>query len=139
MKVKRVEHIAIAVNSLNRSMDLLRDTFGIGLEYEEQIGATRLAMLPVGETYIELLESTEPDSSINRWISTKGEGLFHICFEVEDIDGALAELRAKGVKLRDDTPRVGHGGARIAFIDPTSTGNVLIELAELPAVHGAPA
>ena len=139
MKVKRVEHIAIAVNSLNRSMDLLRDTFGIALEYEEQIGATRLAMLPVGETYIELLESTEPDSSINRWISTKGEGLFHICFEVEDIDGALAELRAKGVKLRDDTPRVGHGGARIAFIDPTSTGNVLIELAELPAVHGAPA
>jgi methylmalonyl-CoA/ethylmalonyl-CoA epimerase len=133
MKIKRVEHIAIAVNSLNRSMDLLRDTFGIPLEYEEQIGATRLAMMPVGETYIELLESKAPDSAVNRWIAEKGEGLFHICFEVEDIDSALAELKAKGVKLRDETPRIGHGGARIAFIDPASTGNVLIELAELAA------
>ena len=111
---------------------MLRDTFGIPLEYEEQIGATRLAMLPVGETYIELLESKAADSGINQWIAEKGEGLFHICFEVEDIDGALAELKAKGVKLRDETPRIGHGGARIAFIDPASTGNVLIELAELP-------
>ena len=97
MKIKRVEHIAIAVNSLKQSMDLLQNTFGIPLEYEEQIGATRLAMLPVGETYIELLESKAPESGINQWIAEKGEGLFHICFEVEDIDGALAELKAKGV------------------------------------------
>ena len=136
MKIKRVEHIAIAVNSLKQSMDLMQNTFGIPLEYEEQIGATRLAMLPVGETYIELLESKAPDSGVNKWIAEKGEGLFHICFEVEDIDGALAELKAKGVKLRDETPRIGHGGARIAFLDPASTGNVLIELAEL-AGHGA--
>jgi methylmalonyl-CoA/ethylmalonyl-CoA epimerase len=136
MKIKRVEHIAIAVTSLRRSIDLLRDTFGITLDYEEQIGATRLAMLPVGETAIELLESQAPGSPINRWIAEKGEGLFHICFEVADIDAALSELRAKGVKLRDETPRIGHGGARIAFIDPVSTGNVLIELAELPAGHG---
>ena len=74
-------------------------------------------------------------SGINQWIAEKGEGLFHICFEVEDIDGALAELKAKGVGLRDETPRIGHGGARIAFLDPASTGNVLIELAELPATH----
>jgi methylmalonyl-CoA/ethylmalonyl-CoA epimerase len=133
MNIKRVEHIAVAVKSLNQSMDLLRNTFGISLEYEEQIGATRLAMLPVGETYIELLESQAPESGINQWIAEKGEGLFHICFEVEDIDGALAELKAKGVKLRDEAPRIGHGGARIAFTDPTSTGNLLIELAELPA------
>ncbi len=65
MKIKRVEHIAIAVNSLKQSMDLLQNTFGIPLEYEEQIGATRLAMLPVGETYIELLESKAPDSGVN--------------------------------------------------------------------------
>jgi len=133
VKIKRVEHIAVAVTSLNKSLEMLRDTFGIPLEYEEQIGATRLAMLPVGETYIELLESAVPDSGVSKWIADKGEGLFHICFEVEDIDGALAELKAKGVKLRDETPRIGHGGARIAFIDPASTGNMLIELAELPA------
>jgi methylmalonyl-CoA/ethylmalonyl-CoA epimerase len=137
MKIKRIEHIAIAVSSLERSIGVLRNTFGVSLEYEEQIGATRLAMLPVGETYIELLESAAPDSGINRWIAEKGEGLFHLCFEVEDIEAALDELKTKGVKLRDETPRIGHGGARIAFIDPASTGNVLIELAELPPNHGA--
>ena len=138
MKIKRVEHIAIAVESLKQSLDLLRNTFGLDLEYEEQIGQTRLAMLPVGQTYIELLEGQSPESGVRKWIDEKGAGLFHICFEVEDIDGALAELKAKGVKLRDETPRIGHGGARIAFLDPSSTGNVLIELAELPADHGAP-
>jgi methylmalonyl-CoA/ethylmalonyl-CoA epimerase len=137
MKIKRVEHIAIAVHSLKQSIDLLRDTFGLPLEYEEQIGQTRLAMLPVGQTYIELLEGQGPESGVTKWINEKGTGLFHICFEVEDIEGALAELKQKGVKLRDETPRIGHGGARIAFLDPASTGNVLIELAELPANHGA--
>lgn len=135
MKIKRVEHIAIAVNSIRQSIDLLQNTFGIPLEYEEQIGQTRLAMLPVGQTYIELLEGQGADSGVTQWISDKGTGLYHICFEVEDIDGALAELKAKGVKLRDETPRIGHGGARIAFLDPASTDNVLIELAELPADH----
>ena len=135
VKIKRVEHIAIAVDSLNQSASMLRDAFGINVEYEEQVGSTRLAMLPVGETYIELLESAAPESGVSQWIREKGAGLFHICFEVEDIDGALAELKAKGVKLRDETPRTGHGGARIAFLDPASTGNVLIELAELPPGH----
>jgi methylmalonyl-CoA/ethylmalonyl-CoA epimerase len=139
LKIKRVEHIAIAVNSLAASIDLLRSTFGLTLEYEEQIGQTRLAMLPVGETYIELLEGQGPESGVTRWIGDKGPGLFHICFEVEDIDGALAELKQKGIALRDETPRIGHGGARIAFIDPSATGNVLIELAELPASHAGPA
>jgi methylmalonyl-CoA epimerase len=131
MKIKRVEHVAIAVESLRQSIDLLRDTFGLPLEYEEQVGQTRLAMLPVGQTYIELLEGQGPESGVTKWMKEKGPGLFHICFEVDDIDGALAELRAKGVKLRDETPRIGHGGARIAFIDPSATGNVLIELAQL--------
>jgi len=135
MKIKRVEHIAIAVNSLKQSIELLQNTFGIPLEYEEQIGHTRLAMLPVGQTYIELLEGQGLNSGVTQWMSEKGPGLYHICFEVEDIDGALMELKAKGVKLRDETPRIGHGGARIAFLDPVSTGNVLIELAELPAGH----
>ena len=76
---------------------------------------------------------------MRKWIDEKGPGLFHICFEVADIDCALAELKQKGVALRDEIPRIGHGGARIAFIDPSSTGNVLIELAELPAGNGASA
>ena len=131
MKIKRVEHIAIAVDSIQQSLGLMRDTFGLELEYEEQIGTTRLAMLPVGETYIELLEGQGPDSGVTKWINEKGTGLFHICFEVDDIEGAIAELKAKQVKLQSETWRTGHGGSKIVFLDPSATGNVVIELAEL--------
>jgi methylmalonyl-CoA/ethylmalonyl-CoA epimerase len=135
MKIKRVEHIAIAVDSMKQSLDLMRDTFGLELEYEEQIGQTNLAMLPVGQSYLELLEGQGPDSGVTKWIAEKGTGLFHICFEVDDIEGAIAELKAKNVKLQSDTWRIGHGGSKIVFLDPSSTGNVVIELAELPAGH----
>lgn len=135
MKIKRVEHIAIAVDSIQQSLSLMRDTFGLNLEYEEQIGSTRLAMLPVGETYIELLEGQGPDSGVTKWIGEKGTGLFHICFEVEDIDEAIAELKSKNVKLQTDTWRIGHGGSKIIFLDPASTGNTVIELAQLPEGH----
>ena len=100
MKIKRVEHIAIAVDSIKQSLDLMQNTFGLNLEYEEQIGQTRLAMLPVGETYIELLEGQGPESGVTKWIAEKGTGLFHICFEVDDIEGAIAELKAKNVPFK---------------------------------------
>ena len=135
MKIKRVEHIAIAVDSIRQSLGLMRDTFGLELEYEETIGQTKLAMLPVGETSIELLEGTGPDSGVTQWIGEKGTGLFHICFEVDDIEGAIAELKAKKVKLQSETWRTGHGGSKIVFLDPSATGNVLIELAELAPGH----
>lgn len=135
MKVKRIEHIAIAAPSLAKSIALFRDAFGIEMEYQETIGSVRLAMLPVGETYIELLEGEGEDNPVRQQIAEKGAGLWHICLEVDDIDAALAELKAKGVKLRDESPRPGHGGCRIAFLDPASTGDVLIELAEMPASH----
>ena len=135
MKIKRVEHIAIAVDSIRQSLGLMRDTFGLELEYEETIGQTKLAMLPVGETYIELLEGTGPDSGVTQWIGDKVTGLFHICFEVDDIEGAIAELKAKKVKLQSETWRTGHGGSKIVFLDPSATGNVLIELAELAPGH----
>ena len=135
MKIKRVEHIAIAVDSMKQSLELMRDTFGLELEYEEQIGQTKLAMLPVGQTYIELLEGQGPESGVTKWIEQKGTGLFHICFEVEDIEGAIAELKAKNIKLQSETWKIGHGGSKIVFLDPSCTGNVVIELAELPAGH----
>jgi methylmalonyl-CoA/ethylmalonyl-CoA epimerase len=135
MKIKRVEHVAIAVRDMSNSMAMLERVFGLKLEYLEQIGSTKLAMYPVGETYLELLEASAPDSGVAKWIAENGDSLFHLCFEVDDIDGALAELRQKGVKLLDNTPRIGHAGSRIAFLDPQSTGNILIELAQLPAGH----
>jgi len=135
LKIKRVEHIAIAVHNMAESMAMLKNTLGLELDYEETIGSTKLAMFPVGETSLELLEAESPTSPVADWIEERGQSLFHLCFEVEDIDAALDELRAKGVKLLDETPKAGHGGSRIAFLDPASTGDILIELAELPAGH----
>ena len=111
----------------------LETIFGLTRDYDEQIGETKLAMYPIGETSLELLQAVGPSSKVNDWIAERGQSLFHLCFEVEDIDEALAELKQKGVKLLDETPKNGHGGSRIAFIDPASTGDILIELAELPA------
>ncbi len=138
MKVKRVEHVAIAVRNLREAMEVFQQKLGLSLEYEEDFPQyqTKIAMYPVGETYLELLEATGDGSDTARWIAEKGEGLYHICLEVEDIEGALAELRAKGVRLLDERPRVGHGQTRIAFLDPASTANVLVELVEIPVKGG---
>ena len=134
MKVKRVEHVAIAVKNIADVMRIFQEKLGLALEYEEDFPQykTKIAMYPVGETYLELLQATGDDSDTAKWIAEKGEGLYHICLEVEDIEAALAELRAKGVGLLDEQPRVGHGGSLIAFLDPRSTANVLIELAQIP-------
>jgi methylmalonyl-CoA/ethylmalonyl-CoA epimerase len=133
MKIKRIEHIAIAVKNMAQSREIFEAKLGLNLEYEEYLPQynTRLAMYPVGQTYIELLESDGDYTETARWITEHGEGLFHICLEVEDIEDALNELRQNGVKLIDEQPRIGHANSRIAFVDPKSTGNVLIELVEL--------
>jgi methylmalonyl-CoA/ethylmalonyl-CoA epimerase len=135
MKIKRLEHVAIAVKDIDKSMAMLESVFGFKLDYREQVGTTKLAMYPVGETFIEFVETVAPDSRVGKWIAEKGDSIHHLCFEVEDIDEALAELKRKGVALLDETPRIGHGGSRIAFLNPESTGNILIELAQLPADH----
>ena len=137
MKIKRIEHIAIAVKDLDGMAGILRDKLGIEVEYAEDLpkNNTRLAMLPVGETYIELLQGTAPSAKTAQWVAERGESLYHICFEVEDIDAALDELKAKGTPLLNETPVLGHGNCRIAFIDPKATGNILFELAEMPPGH----
>ena len=133
MKFKRVEHVAIAVKNMAKMQEIFENKLGIKMEYEEDFPQynTKIAMYPIGETYLEVLESNDPKTETSRWIDEHGEGLFHICLEVEDIDTALTELMEKGVKLIDEVPRIGHGGARIAFLDPESTGDLLIELAEI--------
>ena len=134
MKIKRIEHIAIAVRSIEAMRDIFEKKLGIALEYEEHLPqhSTRLAMFPIGETYLELLESDKPDTGTSRWIAEHGEGLFHICLEVEDVDSAMDELRAKGIGFAQEKPMIGHGNCRIVFLDPKTTGNLVIELAELP-------
>jgi methylmalonyl-CoA/ethylmalonyl-CoA epimerase len=141
MKIKRIEHVAIAVKSMAKAREIFEDKLGLSLEYQEHLPQynTSLAMYPVGQTYIELLQSDGADSETSKWIAEHGEGLYHICLEVEDIEQALAELKAKGVKLIDETPRIGHANTRIAFLDRQSTGNVTIELVEIPATASHPA
>src|SRR4051794_6916046 len=104
MKIKRIEHIAIAVKDIDAMREVLEKKLGIEFEYEEYLPqhATRLAMFPVGQTYLELLESNKPDTGTSRWIAEHGEGLFHICLEVDDIDAAMAELRVKGVGFQQE-------------------------------------
>ena len=132
MNVKNIDHIGIAVSNLQESLSFWEKSLGIELHGIEEVAEqkVRTAFLPIDDTEIELLESTSPDSSVAKFIEKHGEGLHHIAIRVDDIDATLAELKAKGVKLIDETPRNGAGGARIAFVHPRSTHGVLLELCE---------
>jgi methylmalonyl-CoA/ethylmalonyl-CoA epimerase len=135
LKIKRIEHVGVVVRDTESSRQLWEDCFGIPLGSVEENKIRRLALYPIGESMIELIAGTTPDGRHARMVAEGKGGLNHICFEVENIDEALAELKAKGIPLIDEVPRIGHAGCRIAFLDPKGTENCLIELAELPAGH----
>jgi methylmalonyl-CoA/ethylmalonyl-CoA epimerase len=136
MKIRRIEHVAIAVSDIGNMTAILQDVLGCQLDYTEDFPQTRVALFPLGDSAIELVQGLGPEARSARWVAERGQSLFHICLEVEDIDSALDELRGKGIKLIHETPVIGHGGCRIAFIDPACTGNVLFELAEMPRQKG---
>jgi methylmalonyl-CoA/ethylmalonyl-CoA epimerase len=130
--VKSVDHIGIAVSNLDEALELYTDTFGLELQGTEVVEEqkVKVAFLPIGDTEIELLESTDPEGPIAKFIEKRGQGIQHIALRVDDIDAALDRMRAKGIRLIDEKPRYGAGGARIAFLHPKATGGVLIELCE---------
>lgn len=132
MKIKRIEHVGVVVRDVDASRKLWEECFGIRLGGTEANSIRRLALYPIGDSMVELISGTTPDSKHQRMVAEGKGGLNHICFEVEDIDEALAELKAKGIPLIDQVPRIGHAGCRIAFLDPSATEGCLIELAELP-------
>jgi methylmalonyl-CoA/ethylmalonyl-CoA epimerase len=132
MKIKRIEHVGVIVRDTEESRRLWEGCFGIPLGSTEANERRRLALYPIGESMVELIAGTTPDSKHQRMVAEGKGGLNHICFEVEDIDEALAELKEKGIPLIDQVPRIGHAGCRIAYLDPSATENCLIELAELP-------
>lgn len=130
-----IDHIGIAVNNLDEAISLYRDFLGLELEgahvVEEQ--KVRVASFSTDEeTRIELLEPTEGESPVAKFIEKRGEGIHHIALKVRNIEAVLEELKEKGLRLVDEKPRVGVGGAKIAFIHPKSTRSVLIELCEKP-------
>lgn len=132
MGVKHIEHIGIAVKDLDQAVSLYEMILGIKCYKQESVPdqKVRTAFFRVGPTKIELLESTDPDGPVGKFIEKKGEGIHHIAFSVEDIDGQLRDYEHKGIILIDNKPRKGAEGLDIAFLHPKSTAGVLIEICE---------
>lgn len=132
MKTLKIDHIGIAVTSIEKSLKFYEGILGLKCEGEEVVSEQKVktAFLPAGDSEIELLEATDPESPIARFIAKKGEGIQHIALQVEDIEAALKELAAQGVRLIDTVPRLGAGAKRIAFLHPADASGVLVELSE---------
>jgi methylmalonyl-CoA/ethylmalonyl-CoA epimerase len=131
MNYKKIDHIGIAVSNLEDGIRMYTD-FGLRHETTEIIDDQKVVVgiLPIGESKVELIQATDSESAIAKFIDKKGEGVHHIAFRVENIEESLKNLSAKGYRLIDKKPRIGAGGAKIAFIHPKSMCNVLIELVE---------
>ena len=132
-----INHLGVAVESIDEALKFWRDGLGLTLEAVEVVEdqGVRVAMLPLGESHIELLEATGADTPVGRFIAKRGAGIHHLCVEVADINAQLDILKARGIRLIDETPRLGAGGALVAFIHPASTGGVLIELTQPGSGH----
>ncbi len=132
MKATVIDHIGIAVKSIDESLKFWEGTLGIKCHGVEEVVEQKVktAFLPVEDTEIELLEGTSEDSPVSKFIEAKGEGIHHLAIRVDNLEAALAELKEKGVRLIDEKPRCGAGGAKIAFLHPKATGGILLELSE---------
>ena len=126
----RIAHVGIAVHALPETLPFYRDVLGLPVVPLDDADGAHIAGLAAGDALVELLEPGHTDSPIGKFIERRGPGLHHLCFAVPDLDAALARCRAAGIRLIDDVPRVGAEGKRIAFIHPSATGGVLVELTE---------
>jgi len=126
----RIAHIGLAVRSIADALPFYRDVLGMPeVELGDADGA-RIAGVAAGDSLVELLEADSADSPIGKFVAKRGPGIHHVCFAVDDVEAALARCRAAGIRLIDETPRVGAEGKRIAFLHPSSTAGVLVELSE---------
>lgn len=130
--LKKINHIGIAVQSIDETLPFYRDQLGMSFKGAEEVAEqrVRVAFLQIGESKIELLEPTSPESPIARFLEKNGPGIHHLAYEVEDIEVAMQKLEAEGARMVDKVPRNGAHGARIAFIHPKSSGGVLTELCQ---------
>lgn len=126
----RIAHIGLAVSSLDQILPFYRDILGMADVPLDDADGARIAGLAAGESLVELLEARSPGSPIGKFVAKRGPGMHHICFAVDDIDGTLQRCKAFGIRVIDETPRMGAEGKRIAFLHPASTAGVLIELSE---------
>ena len=128
----KVDHIGIATPTIAEGLAIWRDALGFEPDSTEEVAeqGVRVCMLPVGDTHVELLEPLSAESAVGRFLSKRGPGIHHIAIEVRDINASLAELKQKGARLIDETPRVGARGCLVAFVHPSSTNGVLLELVQ---------
>jgi methylmalonyl-CoA/ethylmalonyl-CoA epimerase len=128
----KVDHIGIATRQLDEALRLWRDTLGLQVTSTEEVTeqGVRVAMLPLGESQIELLEPLSPGSPVGKFLEKRGPGIHHVALRVTDIQAALVQLKEKGTRLIDETPRLGAGGCLVAFIHPSSANGVLLELVQ---------
>jgi methylmalonyl-CoA/ethylmalonyl-CoA epimerase len=133
-RVLRVDHIAVLVNDLEAPLKFWQEALGLELTHIQDVPAelAQIAFLPTGGSEIELVRPTTPDSGLGRYLEKRGPGMHHICLEVDDIDGMLAQLKEKGVQLINEEPKVNADGRKYAFIHPKSANGVMVELYELP-------
>jgi methylmalonyl-CoA/ethylmalonyl-CoA epimerase len=132
MEILKIDHLGIAVNSIDDGKNFWTEVLGLKFQGSETVEAQKVttAFFPVGESEVELLESTAPDGPVAKFIEKKGTGFQHVAFRVANIEEALQELKDKGIQLIDQVPRIGAGGAKIAFLHPKATGGVLVELCQ---------
>jgi len=128
----KVDHIGIATHEIEGALGIWRDALGLQIDFTEEVAAqgVRVAMLPIGETHIELLEPLSQDSPVGKFLQKRGPGIHHVAVRVTDIRASLAHLKEKGARLIDETPRPGAGGCLVAFIHPSSANGVLLELVQ---------
>jgi methylmalonyl-CoA/ethylmalonyl-CoA epimerase len=126
----RIAHVGIAVQALDEILPFYRDVLGMPEVPLDDADGARIAGVVAGESLVELLEAQSAESPIGKFVAKRGPGIHHVCFEVDDLDGTLARCRAAGIRLIDETPRIGAEGKRIAFLHPSATAGVLIELTE---------
>lgn len=131
-KIKKINHVAVAVADVDAALTFWRDALGIELHHLEDVPSQKatVAFLPVGDSEVELVKPTAEDTGVAKFLAERGGGMHHLCFEVDDIDGMLADLKAKGVRLINETAQV-LPGRKMAFVHPKSTGGVLVELYEV--------
>jgi methylmalonyl-CoA/ethylmalonyl-CoA epimerase len=137
MEIKKIDHIGIAVKSIEKSLPYYVETLQLELLGMEEVESekVKVAFLKIGESKIELLEPTSPDSAIAKFIEKRGEGIHHIALGVDDIQGRINELKTKGIHMIHETPKIGAGGNLVAFMHPKSTGGVLYELCQKPGAE----
>jgi methylmalonyl-CoA/ethylmalonyl-CoA epimerase len=128
----KLDHIGIATHKLDEALALWRDALGLRVDFTEEVTeqGVRVAMLPVGESHIELLEPLSKTSPVGKFLEKRGPGIHHIAVRVTDIRASLADLKEKGTRLIDETPRTGAGGCLVAFVHPSSANGVLLELVQ---------